>query len=905
MVIKLKRSSFEISADELIKRILSRISSEVSSDASLFILEKYRDVFKEVDPREGLSRTGREIKLSDNDFLRKRTENIIDEKNVIVSSHLGELEERVKLICLSYSNEPLGLLLLSAGSEVKDSLKAWIKELELALHYSLKRSTEEEGYRRLKLVSRLTSVLETETHSEELIYKSLEIAREMLRVRWIFFLERFETRFLLRAAIGEGTNPLRAIEMKISEEQLDLLSQERLFVSARKSVISSLIFREEISVGSFITIPLTVEGTLLGLIIAADREEIEGEFRAYKHLDKEDLKMLDDISRRMAVAISKIKLTSRLELEVRKLKQLGKKHEELISEQKEQLFKLSVLHKITDAMKRSLDRERVVRILLLGATDTSGLKFDRATFFRVDAVRSLLVSETRVTSGRRDSRHDKSVYSDLSRYLQDLSLEPYDSDDNRVSGSIPYPGNLILERVVLRKKMVHVTPEMLRLRVDELALMNRIIGTDEYLIAPVAGEEDVLGVLVVDNNDSGKKISNADMEIIGLLADSTGVALELTENYKRILQMAESLEKERNLSNYYRKFVSSILQSLESAIIVCSVEGEITELNRTAEFLLDLSREELIGKSIESIRTKLGSIIDLLSDAIRIGETITLTDQHFDAFGEKHFDVRITPLREEKRKRLSGVILSLDDITRRKKLEQELKSREQLAALGEMSAKVAHEIRNPITIIGGFVKRILASSDREKTEEYARILMDELQRLDGIVGEVLEISRRKSRPSEEEFDLVSVTREILAGFEEKATTENVKLVLYAKEDRIEYYGNKDRIKQVIINLVQNAIEASDKAGQVLITLERRIDCVSFSAKNGGKTIPEETLKRIFEPFFTTKTLGTGLGLSICKKIVEEHGGEIHASSGMEGTVFTFTLPTKKFGRFELEKDTDS
>ncbi|KUK67465.1 MAG: PAS domain S-box, partial [Mesotoga infera] len=232
MVVKLKRSSFEISADELIKRILWRISSEVSSDASLFILEKYRDVFKEVDPREGLSRTGREIKLSGNDFLRKRTENIIDEKNVIVSSHLGEREERVKLVCLSYSNEPLGLLLLSASSEVNDSLKAWIKELELALYYSLKRSTEEEGYRRLKLVSRLTSVLETETHSEELIYKSLEIAREMLRVRWIFFLEKFETRFLLRAAIGEGTNPLRGIEIKISEEQLDLLSQERLFVSA-------------------------------------------------------------------------------------------------------------------------------------------------------------------------------------------------------------------------------------------------------------------------------------------------------------------------------------------------------------------------------------------------------------------------------------------------------------------------------------------------------------------------------------------------------------------------------------------------------------------------------------------------------------------------------------------------
>ncbi len=76
------------------------------------------------------------------------------------------------------------------------------------------------------------------------------------------------------------------------------------------------------------------------MIVAADREEVEGEFRAYKHLDREDLKMLDDMSRRMAFAISRLRLTSRLEIEVRKLRQLGKKHEELISEQKEQLFKL-------------------------------------------------------------------------------------------------------------------------------------------------------------------------------------------------------------------------------------------------------------------------------------------------------------------------------------------------------------------------------------------------------------------------------------------------------------------------------------------------------------------------------------------------------------------------------------
>ncbi|HQQ57309.1 MAG TPA: ATP-binding protein, partial [Mesotoga sp.] len=118
-----------------------------------------------------------------------------------------------------------------------------------------------------------------------------------------------------------------------------------------------------------------------------------------------------------------------------------------------------------------------------------------------------------------------------------------------------------------------------------------------------------------------------------------------------------------------------------------------------------------------------------------------------------------------------------------------------------------------------------------------------------------------------------------------------------------YYADKNRIKQVIINLVQNAIEASEHYGEVLVKIDKDPKNIVFSVWNRGKVIPQEILKRIFEPFFTTKTLGTGLGLSICRKIVQEHGGEIEADSGEKGTVFTFRLPLQKIGRFDHEKDT--
>ncbi len=900
MVVKLNRVHFETSYEKIIQRLMKRISEYFSGDVSLYILEKYKGVYKEIIFGEKLQRSGREIRLESNESLEEFTTGVFS-GTVTVHSHSDSAEESRDLHFLNHEGDLLGLLSLPRGSYVASSLKEWISELEMALHYSLTRNYEQEGYRRLKLASRLTSVLESETMIERLIYSSLEVAREMLRVRWIFFLEQSESKFTLKAAIGEGRNPLKSIEFQLSAQQLNYLTSGRLFISAKKSEISSVFFDDVSAVGSFIVVPLLSEGDFIGFFLAADREEVEGEFRPYKHLDEEDVRLLDDVGRRTGVAISKIRLTSRLELEVRKLKQLSKRHEESISEQKDQLFKLGALHKISQAMRKSLDYERIVNILLVGATHSAGLRFDRALFLKKNSRMALLTVEAKIVRG--EGEFERTVYGDLSRYLQDVSLERHfiAEKDNHIS--VSYLGNMILERVVNRRKIVHVTPDMGRFRSEELSILNKIVGAQDYLVAPVSGEKDVQGVIVVDKVLTGNKISNADMEILGLLADSAGVALELTGNYERLLEITDSLEKERNLSNYYRKFVSSILQSLESSIVVCSPSGEITEVNRTAELLFDARREELIGKKIEILADKLEGVMELLFDVLRIGETITLSDQRFDNLGERYFDVKITPLRQDSGGHLAGVIISMDEVTRRKKLEQEFKSREKLAALGEMSARVAHEIRNPITIIGGFIKRMAATNDREKMGEYATILREELGRLDGIVREVLEISRARTSIQEEGFDLLALTKEVLDGFQERAQEDNVKLILESKEEKLEYYADKNRIKQVIINLVQNAIEASEHYGEVLVKIDKDPKNIVFSVWNRGKVIPQEILKRIFEPFFTTKTLGTGLGLSICRKIVQEHGGEIEADSGEKGTVFTFRLPLQKIGRFDHEKDT--
>lgn len=111
------------------------------------------------------------------------------------------------------------------------------------------------------------------------------------------------------------------------------------------------------------------------------------------------------------------------------------------------------------------------------------------------------------------------------------------------------------------------------------------------------------------------------------------------------------------------------------------------------------------------------------------------------------------------------------------------------------------------------------------------------------------------------------------------------------------------MKQVIINLVQNAIEASEDNGIVKIEVEFAQENVRISVWNKGKEIPPEILRRVFEPFFTTKTFGTGLGLSICKRIVEEHGGNITAQSDSNGTIFVVSLPSRRYANGD-EKNND-
>ncbi|MCX8038724.1 MAG: GAF domain-containing protein [Candidatus Sumerlaeia bacterium] len=227
--------------------------------------------------------------------------------------------------------------------------------------------------------------------------------------------------------------------------------------------------------------------------------------------------------------------------------------------------------------------------------------------------------------------------------------------------------------------------------------------------------------------------------------------------------------------------------------------------------------------------------------------------------------------------------------------QQELVRKEKLALLGEMSATVAHEIRNPLTAIRGFAQRIARKvSDCEgRVCDYCRLIVEEVDRLDRVIKDVLDFARRRS-PTLEEGDLNLLIRDTVQLLQEELVQNQITPVPLLDLALPRVMFDPSQIKQVLVNLIQNARQAMGRNGTLTLATERRDRWAVFSVGDTGCGIPPENLEKIWEPFYTTRTHGTGLGLSLVRRIVEDHGGRIEVESKVgHGTTFRVFLPLRE------------
>jgi len=216
---------------------------------------------------------------------------------------------------------------------------------------------------------------------------------------------------------------------------------------------------------------------------------------------------------------------------------------------------------------------------------------------------------------------------------------------------------------------------------------------------------------------------------------------------------------------------------------------------------------------------------------------------------------------------------------------------EQLADMGKLATTVAHEIKTPLIAIGGYARRALNNLKNEKFDPRdLEIIVSEVERLEKLTSRILDYSK-KTKLSFSKHDLNRIIQETVEVLEERLKANNIQLTTKFSKDIREIEIDAQRIKQVLFNLIGNAIEAMPQGGSLIITTQKKKKSVKLEIEDTGKGIPDEELKNLFIPFYTTKPKGSGLGLAVSKKIIADHKGTIEVQSQVNvGTKFTIVLP---------------
>ncbi len=245
--------------------------------------------------------------------------------------------------------------------------------------------------------------------------------------------------------------------------------------------------------------------------------------------------------------------------------------------------------------------------------------------------------------------------------------------------------------------------------------------------------------------------------------------------------------------------------------------------------------------------------------------------------------------------KIDGIIIILDDITEKIKLERSLEDFKKLAHLGELAAQVSHEIRNPLIAIGGYARRAerkLLSGQKVKVKNIS-IIVNETERLEAILDNTLHFSHSK-KINFKKINIINVLKECVDIISSYAEKNEVKIDINIGKSlprRVIINGSAQHLKQAFINLIKNSIEASYRGDIVNIFLEKgKKGKVIIKIENKGSIIESKDLEKIFLPFFSSKKTGTGLGLTVTKNIILDHNGAINVKSKEDITVFIIELP---------------
>ncbi|WP_018124373.1 two-component system sensor histidine kinase NtrB [Desulfovibrio oxyclinae] len=335
--------------------------------------------------------------------------------------------------------------------------------------------------------------------------------------------------------------------------------------------------------------------------------------------------------------------------------------------------------------------------------------------------------------------------------------------------------------------------------------------------------------------------------------------------------------------------LKTIIDQLDEEILFLDLEGTILGCNKTVADRLGSPKRAIVGGTVERVFGP--DEAKALEKTIKTGQSSESTATSVDHEGRAHYHRIYTYPISSEEGQVTHIVAMRRDITRRTHLEQRLQQSEKLASIGELSTYIAHEIRNPLFSISGFANSLMRSEGLdEKTTEKIQIILEESKRLDKILKSIMNFTRPTDADAREMNlnDAVHNTMNVMGiGFDEK----NIRLILDLHPNVAKVKANEDQIRQSLINLVKNSVEAMPEGGELRIETGMNDGFVRLTVSDTGIGIPPDKRDKLFSPFYSTKGKGSGLGLAMIRKIMDELGGEVElVSHEGVGTTVTLNLP---------------
>jgi two-component system sensor histidine kinase PilS (NtrC family) len=378
---------------------------------------------------------------------------------------------------------------------------------------------------------------------------------------------------------------------------------------------------------------------------------------------------------------------------------------------------------------------------------------------------------------------------------------------------------------------------------------------------------------------TSKNLNQKDASQVGFVVDTFHELVSQLKEKEKELEILGKKAEDRAIA--IEGYNENILQSVPSGVISFDQEMRITKVNLAAEKILVVRGENIIGEYHTDVLNK--PIIDFLNDrkVIERGEIAYITPS-----GKRIWlGLTLSPLKDREGL-IIGQILVFTDLTHLKAVESQIKLRDKLSSLGEISAGIAHELRNPMGVIAGYTKLLSKKADNS-LKPTVEAISKEIVVMDRIISDFLSFAK----PAElniAKSNLKAIIENCVASVAGKRTDLSMDIDINALPA---LKGDEVLLRQAFINLIQNAVDAMPQEGNLKIeALPSTGDFMDILISDTGHGISENIKDKIFLPFFTTKEQGTGLGLAIVHKIVVSHGGSISVDSSEKGTTFSIRLP---------------